>query len=201
VVRKTSDIALLLGSRGRGRSRSGFSKTLRGIWETWFGRSPWRDERPARSMLVPAWLAALGVLGAFAGGYFAGGRFGGPPGDKAGLLAKAPTTPGFFEEAAPLEDQAFVVAMYPDVPDAEGRAQAKELASWLAARELRKAQPYLLPDRNVWTVAVYFGSDDERLATQGRLSALQEVPDRSFNDWRAARLNAGKQWPPVRQTR
>jgi hypothetical protein len=201
VARKTSDIALLLGSRGRGRSRSGFGKTLRGMWETWFGRSPWRHERPARSVLVPGWIAALGVLAAFAGGYLAGGRFGGSSDPKAGLTAKAPNTPMFFEESQPLEDQAFIVSLYPDVPDAEGRRQAKELAAWLVARDLKKAQPYLLPQRNVWSVAVYFANDAERQGTQARLAALQDVPDAAFTEWRASVLNAGEQWPRTCRTR
>jgi hypothetical protein len=175
---------------------------MRGIWESWFGRSQWRDDRPARSVLVPGWLAGIGLLAAFAGGYLAGGRWGTTPGEgKAGLKAEAPVTPKFFEETEPLEDQAFLVAMYPELGDAEGRAQAKAFAAWLAGKDLRKAQPYLLPSKNVWTVAVYFANEVEQQATRDKLVALDDVPDRTFNQWRDDRRKAGEEWPRTWRTR
>ncbi len=174
---------------------------MRGVFESWFGRSQWRDDMPARSLLVPGWLAVVGVLAAFAGGYVAGGRFGADVGGQAGLKANAAVTPVLFEDNEPLEDQAFLVAMYPELGDAEARAQAKALAGWLAARDLHKAQPYLLPGKNVWAVAVYFANEAEQLATRDKLAALQDVPDGTFNQWRDDRRNAGEQWPRTWRTR
>jgi hypothetical protein len=202
VARKTSDIALLLGSRGRGRSRSGVQRLVRGMWESWFGRSPWRDDRPSKHLLVPGWLAAAGVLAAFAGGYLAGGRFGGAAGDGvAGLRAEVPNAPVVFEATEPLEDEAFLVAMYPDAAEAEGSAQAKLFAGWLVEQGLKKAQPYLLPGIGAWSVAVYYGSPAEAQATRDKLAGLHDVPDRAFHDWREQRRKAGEDWPRTWRTR
>jgi hypothetical protein len=87
VVRKSSDIALLLGSRGRSRGRGGVGKTLRSMFGSWSGlgarfgfgqsssaRAHWRDDRRGLLASVPGWLAAVLVLAAFAGGFLLGGR-------------------------------------------------------------------------------------------------------------------------------
>lgn len=208
MVRKTSDIALLLGSRGRGRPRGGgFARSVRGIWASWFGRSQWRDDRPPKHLLVPGWLAAAGVLAAFAGGYLAGGRFGTSPADgKAGLMATAPVTPVLFaenesDETEPLEANAFLVAMYPGIGDAEGRAQARQFAAWLVERDLKKARAYLVAQNDTWAVAVYYGSPAEQQATRDKLVALRDVPDQSFHEWREERRNKGEEWPRTWPTR
>lgn len=78
-------MALLLGARGRlgARKGGGFLAFVRGSLESLTGRS-WRSEqRSQRGRSIPGWIAAAGVLVAFAGGFLAGGRFGG--GGDAGL--------------------------------------------------------------------------------------------------------------------
>jgi hypothetical protein len=93
-VRKSSDIAKLLGSRGRRPSRSGFTRRVRSAIDGWVGRSRWRRDPKALFGPVPGWVAALAVLLAFAGGYFlrgavpAAGGGAEPP-----LNAQAPVDP------------------------------------------------------------------------------------------------------------
>lgn len=199
MVRKTSDMALLLGSRGRGRSRSGVGKFLLGVWETWFGRSQWRDERSRRSLQVPGWIAAVGVLAAFASGWLLGGKVGGqPPGGGAGLKANNPATPSFVGEfdARPMARKAFLVAMYPELAEADAKASAKALSDWLAGQKLAKARPYLAQGRKgpVWTVAVYF-EDHEQIATRDLLLGLpDQVPDASFVSLRKNEPEWPKAW-------
>lgn len=197
MVRKTSDMALLLGSRGRGRSRSGLAKFVRGVWESWFGRSQWRSERPARSLQVPGWLAAIALLAAFAGGFLIGGKVGTRPGeDAAGLQANKPATPGFVGEfdAQPLSRTAFLVAIYPDFAEAEAKARAKALSEWLAGQGLAKARPYRAKGKAgpVWSVAVYYDGETEQKKTRELLIQVPEaVPDTSFDFLRKTEA----QWP------
>lgn len=200
MVRKTSDMALLLGSRGRGRSRSGLATFVRGIYESWFGRSQWRSERPARSLQVPGWLAAVALLAAFAGGFLVGGKLGGAPSEGAGLQANKPATPSFVGEfdARPLSRTAFVVAAYPELAEADAKAAAKALSDWLVAQGLAKARPYLFPRQvgPVWTVAVYFDGEAEQQATRNLLTRLPEaVPDSTFLLYRNTEAEWPKPWP------
>jgi len=84
-------MALLLGARGRLGSRKGggFLAFVRGSLESLTGRS-WRSEqRSQRGRSIPGWIAAAALLVAFAGGFVAGGRFGG--GGEAGLHMQSGT--------------------------------------------------------------------------------------------------------------
>ncbi len=203
MARRSSDIALLLGSRGRSRSRGGVTKLLRGVWDStlgrvgfgsgaWItGRSQWRDERPARGVHVSKLLAVVVLLATFAGGFFAGGKLGAPPRD--GLNAnggadqpkKGATEPGWIDtiETLPLARDAFIVAMYPDLADADAMAKAKALCDYLGSQKINKVRPYRYPGKvgPVWVAAVYFANDTERFAASERLLLLpEEVPDESF---------------------
>ncbi|MFY9343145.1 MAG: hypothetical protein WAT39_11680 [Planctomycetota bacterium] len=200
MVRKTSDIALLLGARGRVPSRSGLGKFLHGILGSWFARSSWRSERPARVAQVPVWLAAVFAIAAFGGGYLVGGKPGLPPGkNDLRIKAPGPNQAGFVGEidARPLEKKAFIVAAYPGVANADGKAAAKTLAEWLVGQKLEKARPYEYPgaDGAFWVVAVYFNGDTELVATRDRLLALGEVPDASFAYYRESQRKKGEEWP------
>lgn len=194
MVRKTSDIALLLGSRGRTRTRSGLSKFVRGVFDSWFGRSMWREERSARSTQVPGWAALLLVALAFGGGYLVGGRLGGVPPAKNDLRMK-PSAAGFVGEfdARPIHQKAFIVGAYPKLAPADAKAAAKQLADWLVDQKLDKARPFEYPakDGPLWVVAVYFEGDAELIATRNRLLALTDVPDASFVHLR----NTEAEWP------
>lgn len=199
MVRKTSDIALLLGSRGRVRKPSGFAKVMRGLFDGWSGRSAWREERPARGRSVPAWIAVAGLVAAFGGGYLVGGSFAAPaPGDAA-LHAPRGRSPAMIEfDSRPLASNAFVVAAYPDVPVADARDRAAALSGFLRSRGLEKARPYEYPTDSggLWVVAVYFDGDRERAETRDRLTGLPEaVPDESFVQLRKTEAGWPKSFP------
>jgi hypothetical protein len=200
-VRKVSDMALLLGSRGRVRSRSGVGKFLRSIQESLFGRAPWRPERAPKAMTVPGWLAGIALLAAFAGGFLVGDRFGGTPGDKSGLQIRTGESAGFIHEAdtAPLSSNGFIVALYQGLPAADASVRAKALSSWLRERGLAKARPYESQTAYgpVWIVVVYFDGDTEFKATRQRLLELPDaVPDASFTD---LRKSYAEEWPKAKR--
>lgn len=203
VARKTSDIALLLGSRGRTRGRSGFGKFVEtfvggfGFGSRSSGRSAWREERSPRHPQVSVWVSAVLVLAAFGGGYLVGGKNGGTVKNdlNAKLPAAGPAQPGFLGEfdARPLHKYAFIVAVYPGMAVADAKGAAKTLADWLVAAKLEKTRPYEFPakDGPLWVVAVYYEGEAEMIATRDRLRALRDVPDTSFVHLQ----NTEAEWP------
>jgi hypothetical protein len=185
-------MALLLGSRGRSRSRSSWLQPLRGLIDSWFGKSMWKPERAPRPRQVPGWLALLLVLGAFGGGYLVGGR----PSDSAGLHMRTAENPGLIGEVdtKPLSTQAFVVAAYENLGDADAKARAKALAEYLKGQGLARSRPYEYTSKEarVWMVVVYYDNDQELIATRDKLRALPAaVPDEHFVAWRMAK----EDWP------
>ncbi len=216
MARKSSDIALLLGSRGRARGRSGgFGKSLRGLFDSWFGRSQWREDRRGLFGMVPGWLTAVLVLAAFAGGWLVGGRLQSPANgagdalnaqgrEQADREAEARgVEPTVLEiDDKPMSRQAFIVSFYPGLAAADARARAVTFSRWLQQQGLAKAKPYEFPGEKgkVWTVLVYFENEIEQRATRERLQALPaEVPDQSFVRLRAEIPD--EQWPnqvPIR---
>jgi len=145
-----------------------------------------RDDR--RGQKVSLWVLLVGVLVAFGGGFFVGGRFGGSaagPG-QAGLNAggggRAPELVGEVD-TAPIDDQAYVVVAYPGLVAADAKTRADALATWLRGQGLAKAKPYPYPAATgtMWVVAVYFRGASEAAATVAKLRALPEsVPDEIF---------------------
>jgi hypothetical protein len=205
VVRKSSDIAMLLGSRGRARPRGGVGQSIRSVFDSWLGRPARRDERPRAS--VPSWLALVGVLAAFAVGFFTGGRLGIQPADQASQLDAKPqggkrpgNEPTLLDanEVEPLHSTCFVVAFYENVSDAIGRAQAKALSDWLRQQQLPTARPYLIQSRigPVWSVCVYFDGPSQQASVRERLLALpvEGVPDLVFVQLRKTDPEWPKDW-------
>lgn len=207
MARKTSDIALLLGSRGRSRSKGGFGYVVRSLVDAVLGRgqggrSLRRDDRRSRG--VSGWLFVGGVLLAFAGGFLLGGHLGGPndagpAGLRAGVTGRTPAFVGEVD-ALPMAPQAFVVSAYPGLVEDDARARAAALARYLQAQGLPKSRPYCYPARDgaVWVVAVYFDGEVEQAATRDRLRALPaDVPDETFVMLR----NRDEHWPQWRDIR
>jgi len=190
-------MAMLLGSRGRGRSRGGFGKALRGVFGNLFGRGEWRPEPAAKVRVLPRWVAGFAAIVGLAGGYFLGTQNGGStPAGLAGLKAPAPRTPGFVGEldATPLARQAFLVTLYPNAAEADAKANAKRFSDWLVGQGVKKARPYQAKLANglTWGVAVYFDGDAEQTATRNQLQQLPaEVPDAGFVELR----NTIQGWP------
>lgn len=192
-------MALLLSSRGRlGSRKSGsFLKSLRSVVSVVLGRASWREERAARAKYVPGWLALVGVLAAFAGGFFAGGRLGvAPPKDGAGLQAgPLGVQPGVIDavDTTVLTGQALIVSYYPGLPADEAKARAKALSDWLRSQGLERTRPYehTSKGQKVWFVQVYYDGDSERQAIIDRVAKLQDVPDANFVQLR----NQGDRWP------
>lgn len=211
MARKTSDIALLLGSRGRSRSRKGgFAQKLFGYVEGLFGRKTARSLREDRAQKVSVWLFAVGLLVAFGSGFLIGGGVGGAGVDENPLNANGNANggdrtrpnggqrPAFVGEvdATQLSSRAYVVSAYANLDEDAAREQADGLARWLQGAGLQKARAYLFPRNGqdpVWTTAVYFDGDAEAVATRNLLLALPaDVPDRMFV---AFRKKGGESWP------
>lgn len=206
-------MALLLGARGRLGSRKGggFLSVVRGAFESLTGRS-WRSEqRSPRGRSIPGWLAGVGVLAAFAGGFLAGGRFGGDAGpggaglhmqgsqqgaasgqDKAGGGGPAGTPPTVLDASdAKLSSTALAVCGYNQVAD------AKAMCATLRAHGLDKARPYEVQTSKatVWLVVVYYDGDSQRQATCQLLRGLTaaDAPDAVAERTKAE--NGGQTWP------
>lgn len=164
----------------------------------WLGRSSWREQRSSKR-LVPGWLALIGVLAAFGGGFWCGGKVAPNPGGTTGLDAKPGKTAGFLDEnPVRLASQFLMAAAYLNVPAAEGSAKARALAEFLQTQRLEKARPYLYatPKGPVWVVAVYYDGDAELRATCDRLRALPaDVPDAQFVALRQAQESSAGGWP------
>lgn len=197
MVRRTSDIALLLGSRGRVKSRSGFGRSIGKMLEGWLGRSPWREERPSRRV-VPGWLALAAVLAAFAGGFWLGGK---SPREAAGttLDAKPGKVAGFIDEyERPSNRQFLMASAYLRATSAQGRASAKALAEYLNGKGLQKARPYLhsTPKGQFWVVAVFYEGDAELRASTALMRGLPaDVPDAAFAALRQQYEATAEGWP------
>src|SRR5688572_22427332 len=137
-------MVLLLGSRGRSRSRgkSVFTSLSR-VVNTLLGRSANASSallrRDARKPAVP-WLALGIALLCFSCGYLTGSHFGAgrAPGgeDGAGLHAPGtPRVPGMIDvDARPLANDAFVVSIYEKMAAADAKAKAKDLSDYLRAK-------------------------------------------------------------------
>lgn len=219
MARKPSDLVLLLGSRGgggrgRGRSRSsgGVLGQVVGSFRWLLGGSPrarksggWKSFGSSFGGSVPTWLVLGLAFACFAGGYFVGGRFGGPGrgnGDS-GLradLGKGPQTPGIIEDTKPLSNNAFYVAFYENLTDEAARERASLLAAWLRQQGLETARPYQTQTKLglTWFVLVYYSGDANQNRIREQLKALPDVtPDPAFDTCRIQ----DSDWPmsaPVR---
>jgi hypothetical protein len=197
-VRKSSDIAMLLGSRGRRPSRSGFTQRVRSAYESWVGKNQWRREPRKLFGPVPGWAALIGVLAAFGGGYGLRGVLapvaanaangvaenGGAASAQLDTRTETGQAPTFLDfDTTPLTREGFVVAAYPGQEAGNAKSRAKQLAEWLRQQGFAKAKPYEYPTKEggLWTVFVYYEGEAEAAATQDRLIALPvEVPDAAF---------------------
>ncbi len=210
-------MALLLGARGRLGSRKGggFLSVVRGAFESLTGRS-WRSEqRSQRGRNIPGWLAGVGVLAAFAGGFLAGGRFGGPSsvgnpaaggsglhaqgtqqqaGAQNGGGAPTGTQPSVLDsgDTAKLGSHALAVCGYKKIAD------AKAMCAMLKGRGLEKARPYEVKQGadSVWVVVVYYDGDSQRQETIQLLRSLTSAEAPDVLDQRARVENRGEAWPP-----
>jgi len=200
-VRKSSDIIRLLSPRGRSRSSGGFGKSIRGLFDSWFGRSRWRDDRQSRLSAVPGWLALAGVLLAFTGGFFVGGSFrqGAVPGGDALNATPKGNTPGFVGEEddfRPVTSNGLVVSAYANVAEPQAKAKAKALSQFLRDKGFAKARPYRYEAGgqagSIWMVAVYYDGEAEQNVVSSALRALpDDVPDEHFKYYR----NSDRDWP------
>jgi len=206
VVRKVSDMVLLLGSRGRSRSRgkSGLFSSLGRVVKGLLGGSSSEAllRRPGRGASMGGWLALGAALACFAGGFLTGSHFGGKQKEGEALkIDSGPRTPGVIDiDSKPIYNWAFVVSCYPTLPAAEAKAKVKELCDYLRAKGLKNAKPYEFPAKQgpLWVAAVYFDGPDQEKATNLALHALPEdVPDAAFVSLR----KSGEGWPLAQQIR
>lgn len=178
---------------------------MRGLWDSWFARSQWRDERAAKNLQVPGWLAAAALLLAFGGGYLVGGKVKAGAGDGgASLQAKKGTSPEFLDtcDGQPLTRTGFLVAHYLGAEETDAKARAMALTRYLKDKGLKSTKPYLASGANgpLWTVAVWFDGETEQRALRDRLLALvpEDVPDASFQ---FLRKDGKEEWPKARTFR
>lgn len=200
MARKTSDIAMLLSSRSKSRSRrsGGITGSLVGLIDKLLGRASKRGRRQEkRAQTVSMWAFGISVLVAFGGGFLMGGAVG-DAGDGADPLRAPGRTASFVGEldTEPLSREAFIVAAYPDLAASAAKQQAISLTKYLQARGFDKARPYMWLEGNsgpVWVVAVYFDGESKMRATRSKLRALPaDVPDQVFSHLR----NSSKtEWP------
>jgi hypothetical protein len=206
-VRKTSDIAMLLGSRGKSRSRGsrgGFGSSFFGAIDGLLGRFG-RSRRKDKGQTVPMLVFAIGLMVAFGGGFLVGDRLGGGSDDNNPLNARIGQKPNFVKEVdtTALEDRAFIVTAYPlteSLDEAGARQKASDLAAYLVQHGLPKARPYPWPRGNgvIWVTAVYFSGEAEEKASRDRLLNMpNDVPDELFCKLRIE----DSQWPTVMKIR
>lgn len=212
MARKSSDMVMLLSSRGRPRrSRSGSSilGTLRRAAYNLFGTTPKsRDPGPSRAA-NGTWLAlGLGLL-CFGAGFLVGGRFGGGV-DDADLRARTdprragPRTPEVLDKPEPqkLTNSAFLVAVYDDADQSAALVKAENLSQFLIGKGFARARPYQWSTAQgpLWAVAVYYDGLAEQSLLRSKLLALTDVPDVAFTELRAARSGEGTKndWPVSR---
>ena len=201
-MRKTSDIAMLLGSSSKSRSRGsrkGLVSSFLGLVDGLLGRTG-KGRRKKRATTVSTTLFSLGLLVAFGGGFFVGGAFGGADGDNA-LSARVPSpsgvTPEFLHEVdtTKLADWGYVVTAYKvteNQPEPVARQRAVDLAKYLQQQGLQKARPRSW-GANLWVTVVYFEGQAEQDGTRDQLLNMPaDVPDVDFcqrreeSDWPTA---------------
>lgn len=195
-MRKTSDIAMLLGSRSKSRSRGSkkglFSSFLR-VVDGLLGRPKGRRSKP-RSSSVSTIVFACGLVAAFGGGFVLGERVGGgEPASEGSLNARVAQRPGFVLEDTKLADNGFVVAAYAVTeqrPPEVARRCAVDLAKYLSENGLAKSRPREWRD-GLWVTVVYYEGDAERDHTRAMLLNMPEdAPDEDFR-----RSRAETDWP------
>lgn len=202
-MRKTSDIAMLLGARGKSRSRSsrrGVFSPFLGVIDGVLGYSGKR-RRKQRKQNVPAMVFAVAVIAAFGGGFLVGGQFADAAGDDP-LRARVGRAPDFVNErlTEKLADQGYVVAIYdPAIAggDAEAKQDALNLAKYLQGMGLEKSRALLwnTQEASFWVTVVYYEGDAERDGTKDQLLNLPEdVPCQEFASYRS---DSG--WPADRK--
>lgn len=210
MARKTSDIAMLLGSSSKSRSKRGQGLTgkLVGFIDSMLGRKSKRGRRQERrEQTVPMLVFGVAVLLAFGGGYAIGGGFGSSfsnsfsnNGDGTNPLRAQGRAPTFVDEVAtkPLAAEAFIVSAYPGVAAAEAKELAQSLSKYLASKGLAKVRPYPWPQANgtLWVVAVYFDGEAEASKTKLALEELpMDVPDEMFCTIRKTDAKSPTGWP------
>ena len=194
-MRKTSDIAMLLGARGKSRSsssRGGVFSSFLGVIDGVLGRSGKR-RRKQRKQNVPAMVLAVAVIAAFGGGFYVGGQFADAAGDDP-LRARVGQAPDFVNERETdkLAALGYVVAAFdPSEPSSDAQAMngARDFAKYLRGQGLAKSRPRQWPN-GVWATVVYYEGDAERDGTRDQLLNLPaDVPCpefylyRSESDW------------------
>ena len=194
-MRKTSDIAMLLGARGKSRSRSsrgGVFSSFFGVIDGVLGRSGKR-RRKQRKQNVPAMVFAVAVIAAFGGGFLVGGQFADAAGDDP-LRARVGQAPDFVneQETDKLAAWGYVVAAFdPSEPssDAQAMRSAFDLAKYLQGQGLAKSRARRWSN-GVWVTVVYYEGDAECDGTRDQLLNLPaDVPCpefcmyRSESDW------------------
>lgn len=207
MARKTSDIAMLLGSRSKARTSksTGLTSKLVGFIDSMLGRpSKGVRRQEKREQTVPLLVFAIAVLAAFGGGYAVGGGFGKSsdvdPLRAGGAIGRTPT---FVDEVItePMAPEAFIVSAYKGVPAAEAKARAQSLAKYLQGKGLTKTRPYPWPldGASLWVVAVYFDGAAEAQKTLTLLQALpDDVPDEMFVRIREKDSATEAGWPSSR---
>lgn len=185
-MRKTSDIAMLLGSRSKSRSRGSkkslFSSFLR-VVDGLLGRSK-GGRGKQRGASISTIVFACGLIGAFGGGFVVGERVGGA-GQESPLNTRVAQRPEFVHEVdtAKLAAEGFVVAAYavtPERSDQDARQCAVDISKYLVENGLPKARPYEWR-AGLWVAVVYFDGDAERDHTRAMLLNMpDDVPDADF---------------------
>ena len=192
-MRKTSDIAMLLGSRSKSRSRGfrgsrrGVVGSILGLVDTLLGRGS-KGRRNQRSQTVPMMVFVVGLLSALGSGFLLGDWLDGGAGDNP-LNARIGQQPGFINEVdtAKLADDGFVVSVYEVTErrtEAEARQSAADLAKYLRGSGLEKSRP-LKYNGQIWATVVYYEGASERDRTRDLLLNMPEdVPCAEFCHWR-----------------
>ena len=202
MARRTSDIAMLLGSSSKSRSSRGGGLTgkLVGFIDSMLGRKKKRNRRQERrEQTVPILVLGIAILLAFGGGYAVGGGFG-KDGDGTNPLRTTGRSPSFVDEikTRPLASEAYIVAVYTEVAAAEAKLQAHSLSKYLISQGLTKSRPYPWPTEQgtLWVTAVYFDGEEEAAQVYQALRALPEdVPDKVFCDFRTHDIATEQGWP------
>lgn len=205
MARKTSDIAMLLGSSSkRSRRGGGFTGKLVGAIDSMLGRKYKGNRRQERrDQSVPLLVFGIALLLAFGGGYAVGGGFGKGE-DSTNPLRAQGRKPTFVDEikTKPLAPEAFIVSAYPGVQSAEAKVEAHALCKYLKQKGLTKVRPYPWPmdGGSLWVVAVYFDGEAEAQKTRQLLLELPaDVPDRMFCTIRDRDSATPDGWPGRRE--
>ena len=208
MARKSSDMVLLLGSRGQYRGRSsGFLKSLRTTLGGFFGRtgggrSSSRSGRGGTAGFGGLLILAVAMAG-FAGGFFVRGQFAAAAQrDGSAGLNVTPRTPSVVGETdtKPLANDAFIVCAYPGMAANDAYQRAKDASDWLRSHDVPRSQPleFAGKDGPLWVVAVYYDGVAEQQALRQRLLQLPDsIPDAVFGQCRKSTQG----WPlamPVR---